>query len=107
MLSPVNEIPKIAAVPTVTSKPASAAAPPDAPVAVAPSKLNWKPPIAVELEYNTSSELSVAAPKEIRLGKQLVPSPPHSPQSSKAVSPLHTPAQSSVASPLHVPAQSN
>ncbi len=103
---PVNDTPKIAAEPTVTSKPASPAAPPDAPVAVAPSKPNWKPPISVELEYNTSTVLSVAEPKEIKLGKQLIPSPPHSPQSSTTVSPLHKPVQSSVASPLQSPAQS-
>ena len=47
---PVNETPKINSAPIVILKPASAAAPPDADSAVAPSKPNWKPPISSELE---------------------------------------------------------
>ena len=50
IVAPENEYPNIAAPPKLTLKPAASAAPPDAPVAVAPSKLNWKPPIASELE---------------------------------------------------------
>ena len=115
----------------LTEKPASAAAPPDADVALAPSKVNWKPPIGDELEYHTSIESVVAAPKEIMLSKQLVPSPSHTPHASfsnvepqvlsqpdgpaskhpqprsSALPPSHTPQSSITASPPHSPLQSS
>ena len=76
-----------------TVKPASAAAPPDAPDISTPDTANWKPPISDELEYNTSSEDSVAAPNEILLA-QLLPSPLHTPHSS------YSPTQSSTSSQI-------
>ena len=50
-MAPENEKPKTVEPPAETVKPASAAAPPDAPETVAPSTDHWNPPIS-ELELN-------------------------------------------------------
>jgi hypothetical protein len=70
-----------------TVNPASAAAPPDAPVTLAPETLNWKPAISVSLSYKISTDVSA----------QLEPSPPHTAHSSSSAEPPHSPAQSTSA----------
>ena len=52
---PVKEKPSTVEPAACTTNPAACASPPDAPVAVAPSTLNWKPPISLLKElYNTA-----------------------------------------------------
>jgi len=46
MLAPVKENPNAVEPPAETTNPADAESPPDPPDTVAPSTLNWKPPIS-------------------------------------------------------------
>ena len=52
---PEKEKPKTTVADVDTVNPASAAAPPDAPVTLAPETLNWKPAISVSLSYKIST----------------------------------------------------
>ena len=55
---PEKEKPKTTDAEVDTVNPASAAAPPDAPVTVAPETLNWNPAISSSLSYRISTEVS-------------------------------------------------
>ena len=77
-----KEKPKTIDPPIVILNPASSAAPPEPLSKLTPETSNWKPPIGSEVEYRTSKVDSVTVPNSIVSGRQLVPSPKHTPQSS-------------------------
>ena len=89
-----NEKPNTTEPPTVIVNPASSAAPPEPPYNSTPVTSNWNPAIGSELEYKTSKVDTVTEPNSIVSGRQVVPSPLHSPQLSTTASPLQSPAQS-------------
>ena len=94
MTEPENEKPNTVVELVETVNPYSAAAPPLAPVTLAPSTLNWKPATSTSKSYKISTDDSA----------QLEPSPLHSPHSSKSAEPPQSPAQSTSA--VQLPSQS-
>ena len=113
-VAPVRENPKTVVAEVEIVKPLDSAEPPEAPVTLTPSTLNWNPATGPSLFKITSSvPLVVLTLDNDRLYPSCthsfgsVTSPSHVPQASRSASPPHSPAQSSSAEPPHSPAQSS